>query len=60
MRCPICGRPNQDDWPVTDSRGVVVHGGCQNCWEDQVDAAWWDMTQNNFRGVLEVTYEEAP
>lgn len=43
MRCPICGRPNQDDWPVTDSRGVVVHGGCQRCWEDEVDAKWLEV-----------------
>ena len=41
MRCPVCGRENTDDWPV-EVDGKIEAGGCQNCWERQSDAAWWD------------------
>lgn len=58
MKCPMCGIDNSDNWPL-DIDGKIVEGGCQNCWEDQSDAAWWDMVQNDFRGVLEVKYEKA-
>ena len=32
-----CGRAH-DDWPSNDGKGLI----CQDCWERQCDAEWWD------------------
>jgi len=40
--CPLCGTPNNDDWPI-EVAGEIVQGGCQECWDKQSDAAWWKM-----------------
>lgn len=39
-KCPRCGIKNDDDWPISID-GVVNSGGCQDCWEDESDRAWW-------------------
>jgi hypothetical protein len=39
MICPLCGKENTDNWPVT-VEGIVKEGGCQDCWEKQSDDAW--------------------
>jgi hypothetical protein len=41
MNCPNCGKPNDDNWPITVN-DEIKDGGCQDCWELEVDAAWWD------------------
>ncbi len=41
MICPICDKENKDNWPVYVD-GVVMFGGCQDCWEKQCDESWWD------------------
>lgn len=40
MQCAICGKENDDDWPVT-VEGAIMDGGCQDCWEREADAKWW-------------------
>ena len=40
--CPLCGVLNEDDWPL-DIDGEIKDGGCQDCWEAQTSAGWWDM-----------------
>ena len=40
MKCPICGKENDYDWPVYVN-GTIHDGGCQECWEQQSDAEWW-------------------
>ncbi len=39
--CPVCGRLNDDDWPL-EVGGEIDEGGCQDCWESQTDEAWWE------------------
>lgn len=41
MRCPNCGEENDDNWPVSIN-GEIEDGGCQKCWENESDSAWWD------------------
>ena len=31
-KCPVCGKPNNDDWPLCID-GTIEEGGCQICWE---------------------------
>ena len=40
MICPLCGKENTDNWPVTVNE-VAKEGGCQDCWEKQSDEEWW-------------------
>ena len=42
--CPLCGKLNDDDWPL-EIGGKIVEGGCQDCWEQQCDEAWWEYGQ---------------
>ncbi len=37
----ICGKENTDNWPIT-VKGEVKDGGCQECWEVEYDAKWWE------------------
>ncbi len=39
-KCPNCGIWNADNWPITVNH-EVVDGGCQNCWETEIDTKWW-------------------
>jgi len=39
MICPICGKENTDNRPLNID-GEVKFGGCQECWEKQVDEDW--------------------
>jgi len=41
QKCPKCGKLNEDDWPL-EINGEIVEGGCQDCWEEQCDKAWWE------------------
>jgi len=41
MNCPNCGIENEDNWPISIN-GKIEWGGCQGCWEEQCDEAWWD------------------
>ncbi len=41
VRCPGCGKPNDDNWPIMVGQ-VCMLGGCQECWEADSDAAWWN------------------
>jgi len=38
--CPSCGVSNDYDWPLNIS-GKIKWGGCQDCWESEVDKKWW-------------------
>jgi len=38
MKCPRCGKENDDNWTLKEG-----DGGCQGCWEDECNEAWWDM-----------------
>lgn len=40
MTCPLCGKSNDDNWPL-DLAGKIVDGGCQDCWETQCSTQWW-------------------
>ena len=41
MTCPICGKENEDNWPVNiDDK--VEFGACQECFEKEADESWWD------------------
>lgn len=40
VTCPVCGKKNDDNWPVL-LNDVIVDGGCQDCWETQCDEDWW-------------------
>jgi len=40
MKCPKCGKTNDDDWPL-DIDGEIQDGGCQDCWEAEADKMWW-------------------
>jgi RNA polymerase subunit RPABC4/transcription elongation factor Spt4 len=42
MKCPLCGKENTDNWPVTVDDGIK-NGGCQMCWEKQCDEEWWKL-----------------
>lgn len=39
--CPLCGAPNTDNWPMA-TPGGARDGGCQDCWEAQCSASWWE------------------
>jgi len=39
--CPKCGKMNDDNWPLTID-GEIKEGGCQMCWEEESDEAWWE------------------
>lgn len=41
MNCPLCGKINNDNWPI-NVYGQIKYGGCQECWEKQADQVWWD------------------
>jgi hypothetical protein len=41
MNCPNYGKQNDDNWPITVN-DEIKRGGCQDCWESESDAAWWD------------------
>ena len=43
MKCPLCGKPSDADWPLRMPDGSVQDGGCQMCWEKQCSEAWWEM-----------------
>jgi len=40
MKCPKCGRENDDNYPL-DVDGKIVEGGCVECWENESDREWW-------------------
>ena len=42
MKCPKCGKENDDNWPITVGSEILPHG-CQDCWEEESDIAWWKM-----------------
>lgn len=44
QNCPQCGKLNDDDWPL-EINGKIEEGGCQECWESQVDKEWWAMLE---------------
>jgi len=44
MNCPLCNIENDDNWPVSVN-GDIKEGGCQECWEQQCDDAWWDQLE---------------
>ena len=46
MRCPKCGKKNEDNWPLWVD-GEILYGGCQECYEDQCDREWWNMVNYN-------------
>lgn len=37
MKCPKCGKENEDNWPILQG-----DGGCQECWENECGEAWWN------------------
>ena len=39
--CPACGTLNDDNWPI-EVGGENKSGGCQECWEKECDASWWE------------------
>jgi len=41
-KCPNCGTPNNDNWPLR-VKGRIIDGGCQECWEEECDRSWWEM-----------------
>lgn len=41
MKCPLCGRRNQENWPLRMPDETIREGGCQDCWERQADEEWW-------------------
>jgi len=45
QQCPLCGKLNDDDWPL-EVKGEVKEGGCQECWEKQIDSYWWAYIQS--------------
>lgn len=51
MKCPLCGKPNDADWPLRMPDGSIQVGGCQMCWEEQMcwekqcSEAWWEMVE---------------
>ena len=41
--CPRGGRAieaGEVTWPV-HAGGMIVDGGCQDCWDAEADASWW-------------------
>lgn len=44
MICPGCGQASNDDWPI-EVDGQIKGGGCQDRWERQTDAAWWEAVE---------------
>ncbi len=45
MICPICGKENDDNWPVTVDDDIM-DGGCQDCWEKETDESWWEAVKS--------------
>ena len=41
LKCPKCGKANDDNWPITVG-DRCLDGGCQECWEEECDKAWWE------------------
>lgn len=39
--CPKCGKPNNDDYPLTIGENVV-EGGCVDCWEIECNREYWE------------------
>lgn len=44
QNCPQCGKLNDDNWPL-EIDGKIEEGGCQDCWEAQVNKEWWLMVE---------------
>lgn len=44
MNCPKCNKENNDNWPITVNNNIV-DGGCQDCWETEIDDDWWNTLQ---------------
>lgn len=46
MKCPVCKKENDDNWPIEvkteDGMFEIMDGGCQDCWEEQCDKTWWE------------------
>ena len=42
MICPNCKLENNDgiNWPL-EIDGAIMDGGCQMCWEKEIDDKWW-------------------
>jgi len=40
LNCPCCGKTNDDNWPLQIA-GLIMEGGCQECWEIQCARSWW-------------------
>ena len=52
MTCPGCKKENDDNWPLKINDKIKI-GGCQECWEEQCDIAWWEMfSTTKQRGVI--------
>jgi hypothetical protein len=51
MRCPLCKRPSDADWPLAMPDGSIQGGGCQECWEKQTADEWWQMVADLKRGT---------
>jgi hypothetical protein len=43
--CPVCQRPNEDNWPI-HVNGEIKTGGCQDCWERECAESWHEMVEN--------------
>lgn len=45
MICPNCKTEYDEtldgNWPI-EVGGEIVDGGCQVCWEAEVDRKWWE------------------
>lgn len=46
VNCPVCGKLNTDNWPVTVVGDEVEGGGCLGCWEAECDAKWWQAVES--------------
>jgi len=42
MKCPRCGKENDDDWPL-EVEDKIIWGGCQMCWELECSEEWWKL-----------------
>jgi len=43
MKCPKCGKENDDNWILEVRKDVFSDGGCQLCWEAECSESWWEM-----------------
>jgi len=48
MNCPKCGIENDDNWSISIN-GKIECGGCQICWENESDDAWWDAMESVYQ-----------